>query len=354
MTSDDIMMKRGEAAKCSGNNKTSEQSVSKTRRVGVDNRNIRNVPKFERRRNVRDESTDMAVNIVKGIVDDVLDDVIPVTNRKRSLNRNNVIKEQKTQNRKTRVFIEPDFVGEDHHAYLERKASLYSLEEHDEDRDDVLETRKKATEKQKISNDERSKTIMRPKNSKVLLTNVFRKKSKKEEGLTEFNKKQYNHVSNDNDKTTRLTRTPSLRKKLSNFISKDAPGFLRRSFSFKDLSKNREKEKSRDKLAAMKNSEWASSLQSLVETDIGISYKDLSFINYDVQNELLSKKKTSFPSALRTKGLSRTQSFIEHEEMKVCKYITSLVTVVNISHVNDSRKAQNSLEDAVNREYTIL
>ncbi|KAF5286708.1 hypothetical protein FQA39_LY16191 [Lamprigera yunnana] len=79
---------------------------------------------------------------------------------------------------------------------------------------------------------------------------------------------------------------------------------------FKDLSK-----KSRYKLAAMKNSKWASFLQSLVETDIGISYEDTSFINYDVP---LSKDKMLFPS-VPTKGLSRTWSFIEHSVSPIKK-----------------------------------
>ncbi|KAF5282723.1 hypothetical protein FQR65_LT02720 [Abscondita terminalis] len=297
---DDIIMKRGEVAKCSSNIKR-EQSDKKTRKVGVDNRGtVRSLV----RKNTSPK-VETSVDVIKSIVNEIVEDAMMLhTSAVQSKMRDN-IDEKKNLYRKTRVFIDSDSIDEDPHKYLERKASLYSLEEHDEDHEEMVDIRKRNNERSKSECDHNKQ-----KNSKVSLGGVFRRKSKKEEEVAV----QKECVSNDDkaEKHSRLSRTPSFRKKLSNFINKDAPGFLRRSFSFKDISKNREKEKSRDKLAAMKNSEWASSLQSLVETDIGISYKDLSFINYDVQNELLNRKTVSFPNMPPRVGLSRTQSFIEN------------------------------------------
>ncbi|CAH1127821.1 unnamed protein product [Ceutorhynchus assimilis] len=65
-------------------------------------------------------------------------------------------------------------------------------------------------------------------------------------------------------------------------ISDNSSSFLRRSLSFRDVSRNKPKTPS---VVEAKNQQWRQSLQSLVENDMSVSYKDLSFINYDALNE---------------------------------------------------------------------
>lgn len=97
-----------------------------------------------------------------------------------------------------------------------------------------------------------------------------------------------------------LQRTPSfVKRKLASLQSETKT--LIRSLSFRDLSKKKEKEK----LAEMKNHEWKSSLQRLVENDTHVSYKDLSFVNYDELNTL------SYVSAPKGGSIHRTQSMVE-------------------------------------------
>ncbi|KAG5881580.1 hypothetical protein JTB14_019935 [Gonioctena quinquepunctata] len=109
-----------------------------------------------------------------------------------------------------------------------------------------------------------------------------------------------------------LQRTPSLIKRIVHNIGEDSSSFLKRSFSFREVNKKQDKvAASRGKLEKM-NQEWKQSLQSLVETDIRVSYNDLSFIDYDALNDINYE-----PVELRagTKGtaghIGRTQSMIE-------------------------------------------
>lgn len=81
-----------------------------------------------------------------------------------------------------------------------------------------------------------------------------------------------------------LHRKPSFIKKLVH-ISEDSSNFLKRSLSFRDHKKS-EKQYSREKFTEKKTQEWRQSLQSLVETDISVSYNDLSFIDYDALNDI--------------------------------------------------------------------
>lgn len=255
-------------------------------------------------------------------------------------------KKRKVLHRTTHIFVDSDSSfqdDDDADVFDSKRDSLYSLEEHDEDPDIFEEVNKKnKTERKttqainnKLINRSKSEISIRDKNSKSsIFGSVFKKKSKKDaDGVdyvisdTKNSKKQFQEINTkkhsnrtfDNSSavnikeksgSTNLSRTPSLRKKLTNFLNKDAPNLLRRSFSFKDLSKRREKDKSRERLSEMKNLEWASSLQSLVETDIGISYNDLSFINYDIQNEISYKKVRMNAAPVRI--LQRAQSLHEN------------------------------------------
>lgn len=112
--------------------------------------------------------------------------------------------------------------------------------------------------------------------------------------------RRYSSVS-DITKSSTLQRTPSfVKRKLASLQSETKT--LIRSLSFRDLSKKKEK----DKLAEIKNVQWKSSLQRLVENDTHVSYKDLSFVNYDELNTLsydnVPKKEVS---------IHRTQSMVE-------------------------------------------
>lgn len=108
-----------------------------------------------------------------------------------------------------------------------------------------------------------------------------------------------------------LHRTPSFIKKLVH-ISEDSSNFLKRSLSFRHPKKP-EKELSRDKLTEKKTQEWRQSLQSLVETDLCVSYNDLSFVDYDALNDI----KYESPNLRAGKPdtghnyIGRTQSMIE-------------------------------------------
>ncbi|KAJ8918333.1 hypothetical protein NQ315_008026 [Exocentrus adspersus] len=111
-----------------------------------------------------------------------------------------------------------------------------------------------------------------------------------------------------------LHRTPSFIKKLVH-ISEDSSKFLKRSWSFRDLNKNKVKVPVRETLKEKKNQEWKQSLQSLVENDVSVSYNDLSFINYDALNNINYKEQDVHlsPGTADTRGgyIGRTQSMIE-------------------------------------------
>lgn len=112
--------------------------------------------------------------------------------------------------------------------------------------------------------------------------------------------RRYSSVS-DITKSSTLQRTPSFVKRKLASLQSDTKTLIR-SLSFRDLSKKKEKEK----LAEMKNVQWKSSLQRLVENDTHVSYKDLSFVNYDELNTL---SYTSVPK--KEVSIHRTQSMVE-------------------------------------------
>lgn len=102
---------------------------------------------------------------------------------------------------------------------------------------------------------------------------------------------------------TKISRTPSLIKKKISEIQSDATKLLKRSLSFREITKKREKEK----LTEMKNKEWARSFQSLVESGTINERGDLSFVNYDKFNTVnYELPKTD------NKNLKRTQSLNVH------------------------------------------
>lgn len=201
-------------------------------------------------------------------------------------------KERKLSNRKTHIFVDNSNVEDEH--VNNKREHLYSLSEHDEEQEKIDHSKKCYGEdvEHKASKGKSQKcVVLDNRTAKNTLFGIVYKKTAKHEEIGESdNGKKLTKVVTIKEKSAAVSRSSSFRKKLSNFINKDAPGLLRRSLSFKDISKKREKDKSRSKLSESKNLEWASSLQSLVETDIGISYKDLSFINYDVQNEITYQK----------------------------------------------------------------
>lgn len=108
-----------------------------------------------------------------------------------------------------------------------------------------------------------------------------------------------------------LHRKPSFIKKLVH-ISEDSSNFLKRSLSFRD-NKKPQKDFSRERLTEKKTQEWRQSLQSLVESDISVSYNDLSFIDYDALNDInyeTVKLRPGKPDR-GSSYIGRTQSMIE-------------------------------------------
>lgn len=176
-----------------------------------------------------------------------------------------------------------------------------------------------------------SKSEVPKRQKKFSLSSVFRKKDKSEtkaptkskteiehETYDEFNpfenfsnfpskatlskSRRFSSAMDLSDKSASIPRTPSFKKKLANLQTETKA--LIRSLSFRDLSKKKEKEK----LSVLKKSEWKSSLQRLVETDPGVSYDDLSFVNYDQWNTVSYNA-----SAPKKKDIHvhRTQSLME-------------------------------------------
>ncbi|KAL3280750.1 hypothetical protein HHI36_003985, partial [Cryptolaemus montrouzieri] len=79
-----------------------------------------------------------------------------------------------------------------------------------------------------------------------------------------------------------LHRTPSFFKKILHF-GEDSKALLKRSFSVRDIAK---RDKSREDLTKSKLDEWKQSLKSLTESDINVSYQDLSYVDYDIHNDI--------------------------------------------------------------------
>ncbi|XP_068903040.1 pleckstrin homology domain-containing family G member 5 isoform X3 [Tenebrio molitor] len=115
--------------------------------------------------------------------------------------------------------------------------------------------------------------------------------------------KKYSSAMELNQKpVVKLNRTASLFRK----FGEESKNFLKRSMSVRELSKKRDR--SREKLSEEKQLEWKQSLQSLVENDVSVSYNDLSFVDYDVLNNINYGEGDPWPDKA---CIGRTQSMIE-------------------------------------------
>lgn len=103
----------------------------------------------------------------------------------------------------------------------------------------------------------------------------------------------------------------SLFKKLVT-IGDESSNFIRRSLGFRDV-KEKKKSPSRENLAEARNQQWRQSFQSLVESDNSVSYKDMSFINYDALNEFnyQVRLKPKLGLSVNNNYIGRTQSMRE-------------------------------------------
>lgn len=113
---------------------------------------------------------------------------------------------------------------------------------------------------------------------------LFRKNSEPTQKPYESTSKLFRKNS-DSTQTPPVKKTSSIKKKISNFINmSEVSSSLTRSTSIRDIQKKAGK--------ANSFAEWRTSFLSLVETDIGVSYQDMSFVNYDALN-LCSYKDSS-------------------------------------------------------------
>ncbi|XP_045471611.1 pleckstrin homology domain-containing family G member 5 isoform X1 [Harmonia axyridis] len=100
-----------------------------------------------------------------------------------------------------------------------------------------------------------------------------------------------------------LHRTPSFMKRIISF-GEESKSLLKRSISFRDMIK---KDKSKEDLTKSKFEEWKQSLKSLTESDINVSYQDLSFVDYDIHNDISYDSSENIP---KLSCVSRSQSVI--------------------------------------------
>lgn len=197
-------------------------------------------------------------------------------------------------------------------------------------------TSSKDSSKDAASKDKPEKPAKEKKKKKLSFNSLFGKKDKhkakeiKEEEETHDNlpqlpvfrsntlgkSKKYFSSLELHQQKNELHRKPSFIKKLVH-ISEDSSNFLKRSLSFRDHKKPA-KDMSREKLTEKKTQEWRQSLQSLVETDISVSYNDLSFVDYDALNDINYENVTLRPGKPEggSNYIGRTQSMIERVSME--------------------------------------
>lgn len=77
-----------------------------------------------------------------------------------------------------------------------------------------------------------------------------------------------------------LNRSSSFMKKLKT-IGYDSKSLLKRSFSFRDFTRS-----NKEVTGKTKYDEWRQSLKSLTENDPNVSYEDLSYVDYDIHNDI--------------------------------------------------------------------
>lgn len=130
----------------------------------------------------------------------------------------------------------------------------------------------------------KSQSLSRKNSTAGFFKGIFKKaKSETQELRSQSFSAQSLHRATSLDKSTTdnsKKSSTSIKRKISNMIKADVPNNLKRSSSIRDFSKKGKSDggKSMDL--------WSTSLQSLVENDIAVSYQDLSFINYDALNTI--------------------------------------------------------------------
>lgn len=134
-----------------------------------------------------------------------------------------------------------------------------------------------------------------------------------------------NTVTKSKNDKSKLQRKPSSLLQKFNEIQNETSKFIKRSFSFKEIVKKKEKERSREKLSELKTKEWAKSYQSLIENDISVKYDDMSFINYDEFNEVQYRSS-------KNKNLKRTQSLY----VNVSFFNFTKIEAIRVFECNDS------------------
>lgn len=113
--------------------------------------------------------------------------------------------------------------------------------------------------------------------------------------------------TNKFETTGSIRKTSSIKKKISNFMSiNEVSQNLSRSMSVRDIKKINNKSPP---------SEWSTSLKSLVENDIAVSYNDLSFVNYDALNTCSYKEVKNYDLS-GNKNFRRTHSMSVHNVSK--------------------------------------
>ncbi|XP_056648248.1 pleckstrin homology domain-containing family G member 5 isoform X1 [Diorhabda sublineata] len=264
--------------------------------------------------------------ILNDICDNAIDIVDPITIMKRGSNLSLEEKQQRTHNRRVSI-VDDDLSGD----FVECRNNLVNLHrravsESVIDRRYVVDENDNKMELKKLPDKEKKK-------KKISFNSLFGKKDKKFRENKEEEEKRDNlpqlpvfksntlgktkkyasalELNQHNQQKSVMHRTPSFIRKLVN-ITEDPTGYFKRSLSFRDVSKKLVKVPSREKLTDKKNQEWRQSLQSLVETDISVSYNDLSFINYDALNDIRYEPVNLQAGRNDSKGyIARTQSMIE-------------------------------------------
>lgn len=229
---------------------------------------------------------------------------------------------EKKANRRSYVITDEQNVPFLYSLNSRNRDSLYSVREYDEDLDENENSIKydsaNVTEAVNTSliqsyEDSRLKIPDDKRRRKFSFNSFFHKKKSEpaekpaKETKNLLKTKKYASALDVREKP-KISRTPSSIKKKISEIQSDATKLLKRSLSFREITKKREKEK----LTEMKNKEWARSFQSLVESGTLNERGDLSFVNYDKFNTVnYELPKTD------NKNLKRTQSLNVHVSIDV-------------------------------------
>ncbi|KAL1497170.1 hypothetical protein ABEB36_008171 [Hypothenemus hampei] len=151
--------------------------------------------------------------------------------------------------------------------------------------------------------------------------------------------------------STPKTEKSSFFKRFSASIGDGPSNFLRRSLSFRDVRK-KEKTPTGD-VSLKKNLEWRQSLQSLVENDVSVSYKDLSYINYDALNEFNYEEEVRLRPKREENNnfIGRTQSMREKGSSHLRK---PALYSRHVSITPDYRSSLGSIKDFIDQSTVSL